>query len=359
LQEGNATVVAKTPKTSTVGTKSKKGVFKNSGRVLSEEQQESELTVLNPMARPVLPGTCRVPTKKHSYLNAGAKSTGGTVDDTTEDEETSTVATCTNSTGTFVPPYWCFVFTDIQLRSYVCVTINIPSGLCSKSTGLENVVDAKVSACRNKLEIACSWPETLTAPTCMENALSVMWSQHSHTGRQAVAGVGSTVSNILLAFELELHKIRKQNKVSTNNMLGATAYIDLPFNVEAELLVCETTWDRLIHSVNLYVVLKKTVKSEDQIQNKRMAVRICDGLEKMTGQVKKSRYSTQTVPRAQRPPSSSGSVQYVQRPQSHGGSVQYVPVSSVAIVSEHCMDGTQDEDEMENASIGSKTATDW
>jgi hypothetical protein len=206
------------------------------------------------MARPVMPGACHVPTKKHSYLNASAKSTGGTVDDPTEDEDSSVGNNCTNSTGTFTPPYWSFVFTDMQLRSYVCVTINIPSGLCSKSTGLENVVEAKVSAGRNKLEIACLWPETLTAPTCMENTLSVMWSQQCHTGRPVVAGVGSTVSNILLAFELELHKIHKQNKVSTNNMLGSTAYIDLPFNVEAKLLVCETTWDRLIHSVNLYAV---------------------------------------------------------------------------------------------------------
>jgi hypothetical protein len=211
------------------------------------------------------------------------------------------------------------------------VTINIPNGLCSKSTGIENVVEAKVSACRNKLEVACSWPETLTAPTCMENALSIMWSQHSHAGRPVVAGIGNTVSNILLAFELELHKIQKQNKVSTNNMLGATAHI----------------------------VLKKTIKSEDQFQNKRMEVCICDGLEKMNGQVKKPRYSTQNVPRERQRHSSNGSEQYVQRPPSSTGSVQYVPVSSVAIVLEHCKDGTQDEDEMENASIGSKTATNW
>jgi hypothetical protein len=90
-----------------------------------------------------------------------------------------------------------------------------------------------------------------------------------------------------------------------------------------------------------------------------MAVSICDGLEKMTGQIKKPRYSTQTVPRVQRPPSSTGSVQYVQRLPSSTGSVQYVPATSVAIVSEQCEDGTQDVDKMENASIGSKTATNW
>jgi hypothetical protein len=42
----------------------------------------------------------------------------------------------------------------------------------------------------------------------------------------------------------------------------------------------------LIHSVNLYVVLKKTVRSEDQVVTNCMAVRVCNGLEQMTGQVK-------------------------------------------------------------------------
>jgi hypothetical protein len=154
-------------------------------------------------------------------------STKGTEkDDNKEEVQEISSIVCKNSTGNFIPPYWCFVFTDITRRSYICVTINIPSGLCSKSTGLENKVEAKVSACRNKLEVACSWPKTLTAPTCMENALSVMWHKGAQDGTAPLCSVGNAVSNMLLAFELELHKMRKQNIVSTYNMLGSTATID-------------------------------------------------------------------------------------------------------------------------------------
>jgi hypothetical protein len=55
--------------------KPKKGVFKNSGSVLTEGQQEVEFTQLNPMSRAHfnMPGSVRVPTKKHSYIHGGKK----------------------------------------------------------------------------------------------------------------------------------------------------------------------------------------------------------------------------------------------------------------------------------------------
>jgi hypothetical protein len=226
-----------------------------------------------------------------------------------------------------------------HLFTYVCCTINIPSGLCSKYTGLENKVDVKVSSCGNKLELECSWPETLTVATGVENALSVMWNQQVQDGTPTICGVGNTVANMLLAFELQLHKLRRQNLVSTNNMLGATCTIDLPFNVEAELVVCETTWDRLIHSVNLYVVLKKRVKSEDQIGTKKGGVHICNGLEQMTGQVKKPRYVQQHTGSGR---SSSGR---------RSGSTERHRITSVQVPT--CST------DMEDESIGSATTAEW
>jgi hypothetical protein len=121
-------------------------------------------------------------------------------------------------------------------------------------------------------------------------------------------------------------------------MLGATCTIDLPFNLEAELVVCKTTWDCLIHSVNLYVVLKKKVKSEYQIGTKKMGVRICNGLEQMTGQVKKSKDVQQHTSSGQ---SSSGR---------SSGSIERHGITQVQVPT-HV--------EMEDESTGSATAAEW
>jgi hypothetical protein len=67
----------------------------------------------------------------------------------------------TNSTGTFVPPYWSFVYSDSNLRDYVCVTVNVPSGLCHKKYGLQDKIEAKISTCGTKLNIAIEWPYTM------------------------------------------------------------------------------------------------------------------------------------------------------------------------------------------------------
>jgi hypothetical protein len=254
------------------------GFFKNSGVQLTEDQQDRELARLNPRVRSTVPvskyAASITPTNTKGYL-VGSKRNNF---DGTQDSEV--VGECTNSTGTFVPPYWCFVFSDTSLRDYVCITINIPSGLCSKSKGIEDKVDAKISTCRTKLLVECEWPATLTTPTCMQDALTVKWKNKTSSTRDKDSySAASTVSNILFAFDKELRKMRNVNRVTTNSMLGSTATISLPFQVEPEMVLCETALDRTIKSANLYVVLKKTVKNQEQHGTKRMGLRISNGLQ--------------------------------------------------------------------------------
>jgi hypothetical protein len=84
---------------------------------------------------------------KHNYLSAISRSVVDLESD--EEEETKAVVKCTNRTATFAPPYWCFVFSDMSLREYVCITVNIPCGLCRDET-----VDVQVLPCRTKLLVA-------------------------------------------------------------------------------------------------------------------------------------------------------------------------------------------------------------
>jgi hypothetical protein len=176
---------------------------------------------------------------------------------------------CTNSTGVFVPPYWTFVFSDVDLCDHVCVSINIPSGLCNNQDGLEGKVDASVVPCGTMLVLACEWPETLTTANCMEDALSVQWDEQDSKKRKCKGS--STVSNILHAFAKELHKIWVQNKCTQNSMLGAKATIELPFQVEPEMVLCEPCLDISKGSVTLYVVCKKIGRVQDIQPTNRMA----------------------------------------------------------------------------------------
>jgi hypothetical protein len=198
-----------------------------------------------------------------------------------DEEEVLTVHKCTNSTNTFTPPYWCFVFSDNTLREYryVCVTMNIPSGLCRDDTGLDGVLDVSVSPCCTRLLVACEWPESMTASRCMEQALVVRWKQSRNPNGSSCNQTG-TVFNILHAFDLQLHKIRTQNLQSSTSNLGGTASIVLPFQVEPETVVCEPTLDETTCSVNLYVVLKKVFKTKDKLITSRMAVKMTNGIKK-------------------------------------------------------------------------------
>jgi hypothetical protein len=215
---------------------------------------------------------------KNNYLS-GLSTRNAVEVESEEEEESHVISKCSNSTNTFVPPYWSFVFSDMTLREYVCVTVNIPSGLCREQVGLDGLVDVQVSACRTKLLIACEWPESMTMSSCMENALSVRWKQRGNSKGGSCNQTG-TVFNILHAFDLQLHKIRTQNLQSSSSNLGGTATIVLPFQVEPEMVVCETNIEETICSVNLYVVMKKVFKTKDKLVTNKMTVKVSNGMTK-------------------------------------------------------------------------------
>jgi hypothetical protein len=73
--------------------------------------------------------------------------------------------------------------------------------------------------------------------------------------------------------------MRNVNRVTANSMLGSTAAKILPYQVEPEMVLCKTALDRTIRSENLYVVLKNTVKNQEQHGTKRMRLRISNGLQ--------------------------------------------------------------------------------
>jgi hypothetical protein len=256
--------------------KTAKGVFKpTAGTVLNEDQAEAELSRLNPMSRPAftMPGTGDVAVRsiKTSYVHSGRNKKNEVVDLQDEDKDDEDVpANCSNSTGTFAPPYWSFIFSDVNLRDHVCLMVSMPSGLLDRN-GLDGKVDATVSTCKRVLEIACEWPESMTKARCMQDALSVQWNANGSTAPIGI-GVANTVSNILQAFEKELRKIRIQNKVTANDMLGSTVKIPLPFEVESDMVLCQPNLERKYISVILYVVLKKTLKKQDQFSVKRMSI---------------------------------------------------------------------------------------
>jgi hypothetical protein len=72
-----------------------------------------------------------------------------------------------------------------------------------------------------------------------------------------------------------------------NSLLGSTCSIDLPFQVESEMVMCTPNWDRTIGSINLYVVLKKTAKLQDMYKENCMNVRVTNAL----GEEQKTQYA--------------------------------------------------------------------
>jgi hypothetical protein len=188
-----------------------------------------------------------------------------------------------NSTGNFVPPYWMFGFKDNSFRSYLCITINIPSGVADEKYGLEGKLEAMVSPCCAKLTVACEWPTTLVDSSSLQDALSTEFQGTGGNGFGEVegrAGTSSTISNILLAFETELQKIRTKNKVRSSYMLGSTCSINLPYPVERNRVYCTPKLDPSVESVNLYVVLKKQSTSKDELENNSMALQISNGYQR-------------------------------------------------------------------------------
>jgi hypothetical protein len=121
----------------------------------------------------------------------------------------------------------------------------------------------------------------MTDSVCLEDAEAVQWKQ-GNTSRGGSCDQTGTVFNILHAFDLQLHKICTQNLLSASSYLGATATIVLPFQVEPELVLCESFLEQTICSVNLYVVLKKVFKTKDKLVRSQMTVKVSNGIRKST-----------------------------------------------------------------------------
>jgi hypothetical protein len=113
----------------------------------------------------------------------------------------------------------------------------------------------------------------------MEQALAVRWRQ-CRKSKGGSSNQTGTVFNILHAFDLQLHKIQMQNQVTSTSNLCATATIYLPFQVEPEMVLCETNVEAAICSVNLYVVLKKVFKTKDKMVTNRMTVKVSNSIKK-------------------------------------------------------------------------------
>jgi hypothetical protein len=226
-------------------------------------ETEEELGALNPFARPPKTNNFSKPPPTRSYLRTVASAvvdSNGMESDAESVEEVHENYKFSNSTGTFVLPNWMFGFKYNSVKSYLCITVNIPSGVADDKYGLEGKLEAKVTPCCTKLAVACEWPSTLVDSTSLQDALSTEFRGTGGTrfgGLHGRVGTSSTVSNILLAFETEMQKIPTKNKVSHSYMLGSTCTINLPYLVERKMVLCTPNLDPSVESVNLYIVLHK------------------------------------------------------------------------------------------------------
>jgi hypothetical protein len=137
--------------------------------------------------------------------------------------------------------------------------LNIHSGDSHQKYGLEGELEAKVST-------FCNRPKTLVTSTCLQDAISTEWNTCSNNDSFSKFGTSSIVSNILLAFETKLRKIRTKIKVSSSTMLDATCTINLPYTVERQMVLCNPIVDRDVGSVNFFHHVKKTNNCPGQIR---------------------------------------------------------------------------------------------
>jgi hypothetical protein len=232
-------------------------------------------------------------------VGVGTKDSEIKIDDEDDDEQQDSLRgyNCTNSTKQTILPYWSFVFSDVNLRDYVCIQMNIPSGLCTPEGGLADKVEATVSTCKTRLIVVMEWPETLTTCRCMEDALSGTWTTSTGSTFNMHSTSGSTVGNMVQAFKKELHKIRLQNKVGMKSLLGSKCTIDLPFQVESDMVVCQPNMEQEIGSVNLYIVLKKQCKKSEVYEENKMKVRMSNALS-YEKQISNQNYSRERTPRS-------------------------------------------------------------
>jgi hypothetical protein len=80
---------------------------------------------------------------KNSYVNNIVEEINEG-EDKTEDNDATRGHVCSNSTKNIIMPYSRVVFSDVHLRDYVCIQVNLPSGICDKLHGLQDKVQATV-----------------------------------------------------------------------------------------------------------------------------------------------------------------------------------------------------------------------
>jgi hypothetical protein len=116
----------------------KRGAFtENSGKQLSGVEQEAEICSLNPLARQngIFGGagtTRTVPTKPFIHLAAAthfATAIADATDNEGEGGNIKKVGSTSNSTNTSMPHHLSFVFNCNCWMEFVCVMVNVPTGL--------------------------------------------------------------------------------------------------------------------------------------------------------------------------------------------------------------------------------------
>jgi hypothetical protein len=226
-------------------------------------QQEAEVCSLNPLARPNGifggVGTTRVIPPKPFIHSAAAKGAAAAIPDLSDDEEEGTdvkvTGSCSNSTTTFMPHHLSFVFNCNRRMEFVCLMINVPTGL--HTGGLAGKIHALVSPCRTKLQVLCEWPEVLTNSRSLVQTMEQKLEKLEPTKEDCQA----TIFNMVNAHKAEIEKIRVRQSALQNASFGGTASIPLPFEVEKALYAVTTSVDATTDCVTMVVILRKKTEN--------------------------------------------------------------------------------------------------
>jgi hypothetical protein len=238
---------------------------KNTGLKLDGTQQAAEVDLLNPLAR-----GHTTPSGSAIKIFVGKTSIGKNFGDDNGDNDkpsATTVGGNTNSTQTFCPLHFSFVYND-QKSEYCCMVINVPSGLTTG--GLDGKIHPTVSGCRTKMLLVVEWPPRFLKPKFMIAGLEKLLEQKD--GKQELA---RTCFNMAKAYEQEIVKIRNDLCLMDNIMIGGAASFALPFEWEKEVYLQNSTVHGSTGSVTTFVVLKKLEKAK-KLQSLSMGVDVIE-----------------------------------------------------------------------------------
>jgi hypothetical protein len=235
--------------------------LKNCGLKLDGLQQAAEVDALNPLAR------ARTTANGSAIKSFVGNTTIGDEDDDDAKPLAGVVGGNTNSTQTFTPHHFSFVYND-RKSEYCCMVINVPSGLTSG--GLDGKIHPTVSGCRTKMLLQVEWPSTFLKPKFMIAGLEKLLEQKDGKGELA-----RTCFNMANAYEQEILKIRNNLGMMDNIMPGGTASFPLPFECEKEIYLQNSTVHGSTGSVTTYVVMKKLEKAK-KLQSLSMGLEVIE-----------------------------------------------------------------------------------